>query len=83
MNIRRKQALFLGIVGNVLYMIGDWLIDAFGPGNVEVGLLGESNWVSMPMRRFDASLLLGAAASVRMIWLGADDGGGDSAFAAD
>lgn len=67
MNIRRKQALFLGIVGNVLYMIGDWLIDALGPGNVEVGLLGESNWVSMPMWRFDASLLLGAAASVLMI----------------
>lgn len=67
MNIRRKHALFLGIVGNVLYMIGDWLIDAFGPGNVEVGLLGESNWVSMPMWRFDASLLLGAAASVLMI----------------
>lgn len=48
-------------------MLGDWLIDALGPGNVAVGLLGESNWIAMPLWRFDVSLLLGAIASVLMV----------------
>lgn len=36
MNNKRKSMFLLGIIANGLYMIGDWLIDAFGSGNVEV-----------------------------------------------
>lgn len=67
MNNKRKSIFLLGIIANGLYMIGDWLIDAFGPGNVEVGILGASNWTSMPMWRFELSIILGAIASVLVI----------------
>ena len=56
---KRNCKLLLGILGCILFMVGDWLLDMKGAGNVSMGFV-ESNWVNMSMWRFEASILLGA-----------------------
>ena len=56
---KRKRNLLLGVLGCALFMVGDWLLDMKGAGNVSIGFV-ESNWVNMSMWRFEVSILLGA-----------------------
>ena len=56
---KRDFNLWLGLLGCVLFMIGDWFLDIKGSGNITKGLV-ESNWVNMSMWRFEVSILLGA-----------------------
>jgi len=60
--------LILGIVSFILFMIGDWLLDMKGAGNVTTGIV-DSDWVSMSMWRFEASILL-AAVAMPIYWVG-------------
>ncbi len=60
--------LILGIFSFILFMIGDWLLDMKGAGNVTTGIV-ESNWVFMSMWRFEASILL-AAVAMPIYWVG-------------
>ncbi|MCD7822508.1 MAG: hypothetical protein LUG86_00560 [Oscillospiraceae bacterium] len=60
--------LILGIFAFILFMIGDWLLDMKSVGNVTTGIV-ESDWVSMSMWRFEASILL-AAAAMPFYWVG-------------
>ena len=56
---KRKLFIKLAILGNILYMIGDWLLDAKLPDNVTNGFV-ESSWAEMSMWRFEVSIWLGA-----------------------
>lgn len=74
-----KHMLLLAIAGAVLFMIGDWFIDGFGPGNVEVGIAGNTAWDHMAAWRFTASNILGAIGLPMMlpgtlIWMRIADG---------
>lgn len=65
---KRKRSLRLGVLGMVLCMAADWLLDIMPPGNVS-NVLVESGWVEMSMWRFEASILI-AAAIIPLFWLG-------------
>ena len=52
----------IGAVGMFLFMIGDWLLDAAGAGDCEIGLIVHSNWPNMSMWRFQASATLALVA---------------------
>lgn len=67
-NSRQKRGLRLGVVGMVLCMVADWLLDVMPEGNVS-NMLVESGWVELPMWRFEASILI-AAAIIPLFWLG-------------
>ena len=54
----------------VLFMIGDWLLDAAGSGDREVGLAVHSNWPLMAQWRFVASAVL-AIGGIFLTWVGA------------
>lgn len=58
---RYKKYALLGLIGTVLFMIGDLLLDVKPVGNITSGIV-ESGWAQMSMWRFEASILLGAAA---------------------
>ena len=53
-----KAALISGAFGMFLFMIGDWLLDAAGAGDTEIGLIAHSNWPQMAMWRFVLSATL-------------------------
>lgn len=65
---KQKRGLRLGVLGMVLCMVADWLLDVMPAGNVS-NVLVESGWVEMSMWRFEASILL-AAAIIPLFWLG-------------
>lgn len=64
----RKRNLRLGMLGMVLCMAADWLLDAKPAGNVS-DMVVESGWVEMSLWRFEASILI-AAAIIPLFWLG-------------
>lgn len=66
--MKRKRNLRLGILGMILCMIADWLLDVMPAGNVS-DMVVESSWVDMSMWRFEVSILL-AAAVIPLFWLG-------------
>lgn len=65
---KKKKSMLFGIVSMALFMIGDWLLDVKGSGNKEIGLFVNSNWTKMSMWRFEASILL-AAAAMPLLWI--------------
>lgn len=67
-----KINLILGACSMFLFMIGDWLLDALGAGNEEIGLIVESNWSDMSMWRFVASATC-AAIAITFTWLGSKE----------
>lgn len=68
---KRRRNLRLGVLGMVLCMAADWLLDVMPAGNVS-NVLVESGWTEMSMWRFEASILL-AAAIIPLFWLGIRD----------
>ncbi|MBR1639048.1 MAG: hypothetical protein IJ688_06650 [Treponema sp.] len=66
---KEGRNLILAAIGMVLFMIGDWLLDAAGAGDAEVGLVVHSNWVNMASWRFVASAVL-ALVAIFPVWLG-------------
>lgn len=59
--IKYKKYALLGMIGTILFMIGDLLLDVKPMNNITSGIV-ESGWSSMSMWRFEASILLGAVA---------------------
>ena len=57
-----KLILYFGAFGMLLFMIGDWLLDAAGTGDKEMGLIAHTNWPQMAMWRFVASATLALVA---------------------
>lgn len=52
--------MLCGVTANVIFMIGDWLFNAFGTENVEIGLLAQTGFSNIAMWRLTASILAGA-----------------------
>lgn len=65
---KQRRNLRLGVLGMVLCMAADWLLDVKPAGNVSSGVV-ESGWPEMSMWRFEASILI-AAAIIPLFWLG-------------
>lgn len=65
---KQKRNLRLGVLGMILCMAADWLLDVKPAGNVSSGVV-ESGWPEMSMWRFEASILT-AAAIIPLFWLG-------------
>ena len=65
---KKKQAMLAGIAAMALFMAGDWLLDVKGIGNEEIGVFVNSNWTTMSMWRFEASILL-AAVAMPLYWI--------------
>lgn len=59
--VKYKKYALAGILGTILFMIGDWLLDVKPASNITNGFV-ESGWLQMSMWRFEASILLGAVA---------------------
>ncbi len=70
---KRKKVIYIsGAVGMILFMIGDWLLDAAGAGDEEVGLIVHSNWPQMAMWRFVMSATLALVALLPVYFASAD-----------
>ena len=69
---RKKVIYIFGAFGMVLFMIGDWLLDAAGAGDEEVGLIVHSNWTQMAMWRFVMSATLALVALLPVFFASAD-----------
>ena len=65
---KQKRNLRLGMLGMVLCMGADWLLDVKPAGNVS-DVVVESGWLDMSMWRFEASILI-AAAIIPLFWRG-------------
>ena len=59
---KSKLIFYIGAFGMLLFMIADWLLDAAGAGDEEIGLIAHSNWPQMAMWRFAASATLALVA---------------------
>ena len=71
--VNRKKVIYIfGAFGMVLFMIGDWLLDAAGAGDEEVGLIVHSNWNQMAMWRFVMSATLALVALLPVFFASAD-----------
>ena len=46
------RSFIMGAVSMFAFMIGDWLLDAAGAGDAELGLVAHTNWPGMSMWRF-------------------------------
>ena len=69
---KRKVIYIFGAVGMFLFMIGDWLLDAAGAGDEEVGVIVHSNWPQMAMWRFVMSATLALVALLPVYFASAD-----------
>ena len=69
---QRSRKLLWGVFGMFLFMIGDWLLDAAGAGDVEVGLAVHSNWETMALWRFVASAVI-ALVAIFPVWPAAQE----------
>jgi len=58
MTEKKEMKFKIGAVGMVMFMIGDWLLDAAGANDTEIGLVVHSNWPQMSMYRFVLSATL-------------------------
>ena len=59
---KSKLIFYIGSFGMLLFMIGDWLLDAAGAGDEELGLIAHTNWPQMAMWRFVVSATLALVA---------------------
>lgn len=70
---KRKKVIYTcGAIGMFLFMIGDWLLDAAGAGDEDVGLIVHSNWPQMAMWRFVMSATLALVALLPVYFASAD-----------
>lgn len=58
----------IGMLGAALLVIAQWLLLSFGVGNQKNGII-ESNWVKMPMSRFEAGIIV-TAIGVPLYYIG-------------
>lgn len=65
---RQRRNLRLGVLGMVLCMVADWLLDA-KPADSVSDVVVESGWLDMSMWRFEVSILI-VAAIIPLFWLG-------------
>ena len=71
--LKRKKVIYIcGAIGMFIFMIGDWLPDAAGAGDEEVGLIVHSNWPQMAMWRFVMSATLALVALLPVYFASAD-----------
>ena len=59
---KSKLIFYIGAFGMALFMTADWLLDAAGAGDEELGLIAHTNWPEMAMWRFAASATLALVA---------------------
>ena len=71
--LKRKKVIYIcGAIGMFIFMIGDWLLDAAGAGDEDVGLIVHSNWPQMAMWRFVMSATLALVALLPVYFASAD-----------
>ncbi len=63
------RCFVMGAVSMFAFMIGDWLLDAAGAGDAELGLVCHTNWPEMAMWRFVASSVI-AIVAIYFTYLG-------------
>ena len=63
------RSFIMGAVSMFAFMIGDWLLDAAGAGDAELGLVAHTNWPGMSMWRFVASSVI-AIVAIYFTYLG-------------
>ena len=59
---KSKLIFYIGAFGMLLFMIADWLLDAAGANDAEIGIIAHSNWPQMAMWRFVTSATLALVA---------------------
>ena len=59
---KSKLVFCIGAIGMLLFMTGDWLLDAAGAGDKEMGLIAHTNWPQMATWRFVVSATLALVA---------------------
>ena len=69
---KKEMKFILGAVGMVIFMIGDWLLDAAGANDSEIGLVVHSNWPQMSMYRFVLSATLALIALLPVYFASAE-----------
>lgn len=70
---KKKKTIYItGAAGMFLFMIADWLLDAAGTGDEDVGLIVHSNWPQMAMWRFVMSATLALIALLPVYFASAD-----------
>ena len=71
--LKKKKVIYIGgAIGMFIFMIGDWLLDAAGAGDEDVGLIVHSNWPQMAMWRFVMSATLALVALLPVYFASAD-----------
>ncbi|MBR1861711.1 MAG: hypothetical protein IJ796_07620 [Lachnospiraceae bacterium] len=71
-NRTRFRNLILGMVSMLFFMAGDYLLDAAGAGDYEIGIAVHSNWDKMATWRFVASATI-AAFAILLTYLGSQE----------
>ena len=66
------RSFIMGAVSMFAFMIGDWLLDAAGAGDAELGLVAHTNWPGMSMWRFVASSVI-AIIAIYFTYLGCSE----------
>ena len=69
---KNKMKFKIGAVGMLMFMIGDWLLDAAGANDKEIGLVVHSNWPQMSMYRFVLSATLALIALLPVYFASAE-----------
>ena len=70
---RKKEMKFIiGALGMGMFMIGDWLLDAAGANDTEIGLVVHSNWPQMSMYRFVLSATIALIALLPVYFASAE-----------
>ena len=59
---KSKLIFYIGAFGMLLFMIADWLLDAAGANDAEIGFIAHTNWPQMAMWRFVTSATLALVA---------------------
>lgn len=68
-NSKSFHCFIMGAASMFAFMIGDWLLDAAGAGDAELGLVAHTNWPGMSMWRFVASSVI-AIIAIYFTYLG-------------
>ena len=69
---KNEMKFKIGAVGMLMFMIGDWLLDAAGANDKEIGLVVHSNWPQMSMYRFVLSATLALIALLPVYFASAE-----------
>ena len=72
MTEKKEMKFKIGAFGMVMFMIGDWLLDAAGANDTEIGLVVHSNWPQMSMYRFVLSATLALIAILPVYFASAE-----------